>query len=229
MPSQLMHAYTPRHAKDISRSMLERKSLHVPLELKSINDAGRFAGYASVFDLVDNQRDIIRHGAFQKAVQSGCEDIKLLWQHDAREPIGVFTTMFEDRHGLYVEGKLLLNVARAREAHSLLCENAIKGLSIGYSPIRYTIDPDSGCRVLTQVQLWEVSLVTFPANAAAQVTVVKGATPQCIASQAKHVPDNSVTASKQHTAAWTAWQRNGDAIRLLDALAHAERRLYNLF
>ncbi len=87
--------------------------------------------------------------------------------------------MFEDGRGLYVEGKLLLDIARAREAFSLLQSKAISGLSIGYSPVRYTIDPETGVRLLAEVKLWEISLVTFPANEGANVTVVKSKS-QCM-------------------------------------------------
>ena len=153
--------------------MRERKKLDFNLELKSIDLQGRFAGYASVFNIVDNQRDIILRGAFSRTVKGRTGDIKLLWQHQQEEPIGVFEHIAEDARGLYVEGQLLLNVQRAKEAHTLLKAGALSGLSIGYSPLRYTIDSKSGVRSISEVELWEISLVTFPANAAANVTVVK--------------------------------------------------------
>jgi HK97 family phage prohead protease len=158
----------------ISATMRERKRLGFTLELKSLDAQGRFAGYASVFDVVDNQRDIILGGAFARTLRERTHEIKLLWQHQQEEPIGVFDRMFEDARGLYVEGTLLLDVQRAMEAYTLLKAGAISGLSIGYSPVRYRIDAQTGIRLLAEVELWEVSLVTFPANAAANVTVVKG-------------------------------------------------------
>lgn len=161
----------------ISPSLRERKRMHVNLSVKSIDAEGRFAGYASVFDVLDNQRDVMQRGAFTKTLQARGAQVKLLWQHMQDEPIGVITQMFEDERGLYVEGRLLLEVARAREALALLKSGAISGLSIGYSPRRYTLDPESGVRNLHEVELWEVSLVTFPANEAAGVTVVKALTP----------------------------------------------------
>ena len=157
--------------------MRERKRLDFALELKSIDQQGRFAGYASVFNVVDSQRDIVLPGAFMQTVRGRAGEIKLLWQHQQDEPIGVFDRLFEDARGLYVEGRLLLGVQRAMEAHSLLKAGAISGLSIGYSPVRYAIDAKTGVRRLSQVELWEVSLVTFPANEAANVTVVKQAMP----------------------------------------------------
>lgn len=147
------------------------------LQLKSLGSDGVFAGYASVFNLVDSQRDLILPGAFAETVRGRSQQIKLLWQHDQREPIGMIDELIEDENGLFIRGRLMLDIARAREAYSLLKEGAISGLSIGYTPKIYRVDPDSGIRVLSALDLWEVSLVTFPANHAAQVTVVKGREP----------------------------------------------------
>jgi HK97 family phage prohead protease len=145
------------------------------LELKSLQEDGRFAGYASVFDVVDSQRDIVRRGAFVRSIKARSEPLQLLWQHQWNEPIGVIERMFEDARGLYVEGRLMMQVARAREAFALLKSGVIKGLSIGYSVKDYRIDADTGVRELLDLELWEISVVTAPANARAQVTIVKSA------------------------------------------------------
>ncbi len=158
----------------ISPKMREQRQVSVPLEIKSIEPDGRFAGYASVFDMTDNQRDRVLRGAFRETLKGRVREVKLLWQHEQSEPIGYFSEMFEDVHGLYVEGRLLMDVSKAREAYALMKEGVVSGLSIGYSPLRYTIDPDSGVRLLHKVALWEVSLVTFPANDASRISVVKG-------------------------------------------------------
>lgn len=163
------HAYE----RKVSRNCREQKRIDVPLEIKSVDPDGRFCGYASVFDMVDSQRDVMQRGAFRETLKDRLSEIKLLWQHAAGEPIGYFTAMFEDPHGLYVEGQLLLEVAKAREAYALMKSGVVSGLSIGYSPLRYTTDPDTGVRRLHKVALWEVSLVTFPANEASRVSVVK--------------------------------------------------------
>lgn len=162
------------YERKVSPTMYAHKQLDCTLELKSIDEDGRFAGYASVFDLVDNQRDKVLYGAFADTLKGRVGEIKLLWQHQMDEPIGYFTTMFEDTHGLYVEGQLMLEVEKAREAYVLLKQGVVTGLSIGYAPIRYSMDPDTGVRQLNQVALYEISLVTMPANEASQVTVVKG-------------------------------------------------------
>jgi uncharacterized protein len=166
------------YEKKISSSMHERKRMDVSLSLKALDSAGRFAGYASVFDVTDSQKDVVVRGAFRATLAGRVPDIKLLWQHAQHEPIGVFERMFEDTHGLYVEGRLLLEVQRAKEAYALLKAGVVSGLSIGYSPIRYGFDEEKGVRILHEVELWEVSLVTFPANSAAGVTVVKHAEPE---------------------------------------------------
>lgn len=161
------------YERKVSESMREKRHLDVALEIKSMDESGRFAGYASVFDVVDNQRDVVEKGAFIHTLRNRIAEIKLLWQHQMDEPIGYFTEMFEDERGLYVEGQLLLGVERAREALELLQNGVVKGLSIGYAPRHYVLDPDSGVRRLSEVDLFEVSLVTFPANEVAQVSVVK--------------------------------------------------------
>lgn len=162
------------YERKIDRTMRELCQLAIPLELKTLSDDGRFAGYASVFGVTDSQRDVVMRGAFVGSIAGRIGEIKLLWQHQLAEPIGYFTTMFEDSRGLYVEGQLLLEVARAQEAHVLMKQGVVRGLSIGYAPIRYTRDPDSGVRRLHEVALYEVSLVTLPANEHSQITLVKG-------------------------------------------------------
>jgi HK97 family phage prohead protease len=144
-------------------------------EMKSLNTAGRFAGYASVFGVVDSQRDVVERGAFAEAVHTNGHDVKLLWQHDPKQPIGYIRVLKEDALGLYIEAQLLLNTTAGREAYELLKAGAVKGLSIGFTPIKHRMHPAKAVRHLEAVRLWEISLVTFPANAAANVTVVKTA------------------------------------------------------
>ena len=147
--------------------------LTTSFELKSLDEQGRFAGYASMFGVVDNQKDSVERGAFANSIRDKGTNIKLLWQHQMDEPIGQIEQIFEDEKGLYIEGRLLLTVQRAREAYDLVRAGAMEGLSIGYRPVQYHINPQTGVRHLTQVDLFEVSLVTFPANDAAGITVVK--------------------------------------------------------
>jgi HK97 family phage prohead protease len=158
----------------IERKMLPQSKGVFDFQVKSLQEDGIFAGYASVFGVLDSQSDIIEQGAFKASITNRTHEIKLLWQHDMREPIGVITTLKEDRLGLYIEGRLLVSqVARAAEAYALIKSGVVQGLSIGYSPVRFRYDEQKRIRHISQVDLWEVSLVTFPANAAAQITVIK--------------------------------------------------------
>ncbi len=150
-----------------------RTYLTTECAIKSLDEEGRFAGYASVFGVVDHQRDMVMPGAFTETAAQALSEIKLLWQHQWAEPIGKITRLFEDARGLYIEGQLLLEVARAREAYALMKEGVLRGLSIGYRPEKTRIDPDTGVRQLQRVSLFEISIVTMPANPDAQVSVVK--------------------------------------------------------
>ncbi len=157
--------------------IMETKQLNFPLALEGVADNGTFTGYASVFNVTDSQKDVIAHGAFTRTLQERGGDIKLLWQHRMDEPIGVITLLREDMKGLYVEGKLLLDVQRGREAWTLLKSGAINGLSIGFRAVHFTRDTTSDTRWLTDIELYEISLVTFPANPQAGVMRVKDGIP----------------------------------------------------
>ncbi len=142
-------------------------------EIKSIAPDGTFEGYASVFNLIDSHNDRVHPGAFKTSIKSRDKPVQLLWQHQWQSPVGVITSLYEDARGLYMKGKLLLDVAQAKEAYVLMKSGVVRGLSIGYSVKRSRRNPDSGVRELLDLNLWEISLVTMPANEAAQVTVVK--------------------------------------------------------
>lgn len=155
---------------------MQIKQLVVPLELKTLNETGEFAGYGSVFGNIDSYGDVVVKGAFRNFLSTNAaEVVKMLWQHNPEEPIGVYDEIREDEIGLFVKGRLLKDdVIKAKEAYALLKNKALSGLSIGYSVnsggSRYG---DDGLRYLTDIKLWEVSVVTFPANAAANVNSVK--------------------------------------------------------
>lgn len=121
-------------------------------------------GYASRFGLPDQGGDIVAKGAFGASLArlaAKGDKVRMLWQHDPTKPIGVWDEIREDATGLWVKGRLLSEVTLAREAATLIEAGAIDGLSIGYRTIRAEKD-QKGRRVLSEVELWEVSLVTFP-------------------------------------------------------------------
>lgn len=137
---------------------------------------GVFEGYASLFGVVDLGRDMVMPGAFAASLASrGAAGIRLLWQHDPEQPVGRWQTVEEDDRGLFVRGVLNLKVARARELHALMRQGAIDGLSIGYRTVNARTEPRTGVRKLFKLDLWEVSLVTFPLLPAARVAAVKAA------------------------------------------------------
>ena len=187
-----------------------RKRLALNLELKMVNGEGRFAGYASVFDVADNQRDIIVRGAFERSLSEKRGSIRLLWQHKQDEPIGVFSHIFEDQRGLYVEGSLILAPPRGKEALALLKSGALNGLSIGFVPVEYHYTTEKNLRMITDLDLFEISLVTFPANENARVTVVKG---------------SQKNLSSFDLKLWRDAQKTGELIRLCDALQYASKQL----
>ena len=158
---------------------MEQKQLEFPLALENVSEGGSFAGYARVFEVIDGHKDVILPGAFRRTIQDRGSKIKLLWQHRMDEPIGVITELREDKRGLYVEGQLLLDVQRAQEAYALLKSGAIDGLSIGYKVIDAEMNAE-GVRLIKEVELFEISLVTFPANVHAGITKIKEVIPQTI-------------------------------------------------
>lgn len=146
-------------------------------EIKSEKQEGLISGYASIFGVLDEQGDRVMNGAFQKSLsqwRSKGRLPKMLWQHDPKHPIGQWTKIEEDEKGLYVEGKLLLDLQKGREAYALLKEGIIEGLSIGYRVQEALKSSQNHERLLSQLDLHEVSLVTFAANPNAHVMHVKG-------------------------------------------------------
>lgn len=142
---------------------LERKFCRLGEDL-NVTDGTVIEGYASVFGKRDQGGDIVTKGAYDtslNALAAGGRKVKMLWQHDPREPIGVWDEIREDAKGLYVKGRLLDSVAKGREAAALIDAGAIDGLSIGYRTVKATKDT-KGQRLLAELELWEVSVVTFP-------------------------------------------------------------------
>lgn len=149
---------------------------HIPMELKASGEQGTFAGYGSIFGNVDLHGDIVEKGAFAETLKERpIEHVGLYWMHDPREPIGKWSIMEEREQGLWVEGKLTLGVSRAREVYELMKDGAVTGLSIGYRTRKYELDDENDIRILKDVELFEVSAVSGPANEEARIAGVKSA------------------------------------------------------
>lgn len=153
----------------------------------TIDADGTVEGYASLFGEIDQARDMVIPGAFaQTLVTRGIRRVPMLFQHDPAEPIGIWLELREDHRGLYARGRLIPEVTRARELLSLLRARAVDGLSIGFKTVKGQIDPKTRIRRLIAVDLWEISIVTFPLLAGARVQAVKQAvsSPQACPPQA---------------------------------------------
>jgi HK97 family phage prohead protease len=142
----------------------------------TIDADGTVEGYASLFGEIDQARDMVMRGAFADTLRlRGVRRVPMLFQHDPAEPVGIWLELREDHRGLYARGRLIPEVARGRELLSLLREGAIDGLSIGFRTAQARIDPRTRVRRLHAVDLWEISIVTFPLLAGARVRAVKQA------------------------------------------------------
>lgn len=158
--------------------MLLTKNSGVALDTKAIGDDGVFEGYGSIFGNVDSYGEVVEPGAFTASLVDARRKgstVKMLWQHDTQQPIGVWTDLAEDSKGLYVKGRLLIDkVPQATAAHALLKEGALDGLSIGYRVVESAPHADKQhILLLKKLALKEVSIVTFAANDKARVTDVK--------------------------------------------------------
>lgn len=145
----------------------------INLDLKMEGEDGTIAGYGSVFNNIDGGGDRILKGAFARSLLA--RQPKMVWQHDMRDPIGKWTEVREDEHGLYVKGKLSLGSTRGRDAYALLKDGALDGLSIGYVTKNYDMEGD--VREIKEVDLYEVSPVTLAMNELARIESVKDDTP----------------------------------------------------
>ena len=146
-------------------------------EVKGVQDDGTFNGYGSVFGVVDSYQEIVAPGAFTEslaAIQGKGRPVPVLWQHRSGEPIGAWTNLKEDDHGLWGDGKILLEAgAMEKRAYEHMKARTVTGLSIGYWVRESSFDEKTGIRTLTKLDLVEISLVTFPANDDARVEAVK--------------------------------------------------------
>jgi HK97 family phage prohead protease len=156
------------------------QALDVPFAIKSVarardaDGAGLFEGIAATFNRGDRAGDIVLPGAFGR-LDSG--RVRLLWQHRPDQPIGVWEELRETPEGLFVRGRLLLDVQQGREAHALLKAGAVDALSIGFTvpPGGAELEAATGLRRLKRIELWEVSIVTFPADQEARIRRVRTA------------------------------------------------------
>lgn len=150
------------------------KTKDFALHVKDVSDDGTFEGYGSIFGNIDSYGEIVDPGAFAKSLKAHAKAKTtplLLWQHNSDEPIGIWENLVEDDKGLHGTGRLLRGIQRAEEAHILLKAGALRGLSIGYREVKTR--PEGMVRHLEELDLREISVVSFPANRQATVQSVK--------------------------------------------------------
>lgn len=173
--------YGKSYPKEIDMSEdieFKDETLDVRFDIKAMEDdeKGEFSGYGSIFGNKDLGNDVVVEGAFAKSIgRKGAKAVKMLYQHRADEPIGVFDEIIEDRRGLKVKGRLAMGTQRGREVYELMKMGAIDGLSIGYrvDAKGYDYDDKGKRRYLKSVDLMEISAVTFPMNPKARISAVK--------------------------------------------------------
>jgi hypothetical protein len=144
--------------------------LDAPAQLEMLR-RDQFEGYASLFGVADSAGDVVARGAFTRSLRD-IGRIRMLYQHAASEPIGVWEEMREDKRGLYVKGRIVMDTERGRDVLALMREGALDGLSIGFRTQRARKNRITGQRTLLEVELWEVSVVTFPLLKGSHVTAI---------------------------------------------------------
>jgi HK97 family phage prohead protease len=152
---------------------MEIKKLEYGVEVKDFNDAGQFTAYASTFGNADQVNDVIEKGAFTETLSTkAISDVFMFWQHDSDQIIGEWIEIKEDDHGLLVKGQLYVDdIQQAKETHFLMKKGKIKQLSIGFNIIKKAFE--GGKRILKEINLSEISPVTFPCNLKAEILGVK--------------------------------------------------------
>jgi HK97 family phage prohead protease len=151
-------------------------NFNTPLELKSPDGAGTFAGHGAVFRSVDLGGDAIQPGAFAdtlRKIKARGAPLPVLWSHDQSKPVGRFTALREDAKGLYVEGRLTMETQAAKDAFAYLRDRAVSGLSIGYGIPEGGAEHKNGVRLLHKIDLHEISLVAVPMHPDARISSVK--------------------------------------------------------
>lgn len=158
---------------------LRTKNSGISLDIKAVGEDGVIEGYASTFNVIDSYGDMVAPGAFKQSIASlkkSNRGLKMLWQHDRDQPIGIWDELVEDEKGLRVVGRLLKDsVAKAAEAYALIKEGILDELSIGYRELESSPHPEQrGVTILKKLDLREVSPVTFGAlGQAARIDTVK--------------------------------------------------------
>jgi HK97 family phage prohead protease len=191
------------------------------LEERAVKDDGTFSGYASKFNMVDQDGDIVLPGAFTKTLSA--RQPKMLWGHDTNKPIGLWDVVEVDSVGLRVEGKLLLTTAMGRETYELMKAGVVDGMSIGY--LTRKSETRGGNRGLIEVDLYEISVVTFPMLEAAKIESVKSINDVILATKTSgdFAPLKRAVEGALRDAGFPAWLAKAQAALAPQALGDGPR------
>lgn len=154
---------------------MNKKNFNAQFELKHLEESGIFEGYASVFGVKDYDGDVIVKGAFKNSIEKFTKSgkrPKMLWQHNPSIIIGKWIDMHEDDRGLYVKGTIFTDIPKGQEAYALMKHGELDAMSVGFNIENSFID-ESKNRVIDDLDLWEISVVTWGANPEALVSSVK--------------------------------------------------------
>lgn len=154
------------------------KHMTVPMEIKSVDDAGKFSGYGSVFGNVDLGGDIVEKGAFKQIAKNKSGKVVVLFSHDQRSlPIGLADVEQDDK-GLAFDGGLVMeDEFVAKRIYPHMKAKSLDGMSIGYDILKDGSfwDEKTNIRTLSKLKLWEISAVVFGMNPKARISSVKSA------------------------------------------------------
>lgn len=190
------------------------------LDDETVKEDGTFSGYASKFNIVDNGGDVVLPGAFAKSLSQ--RKPKMLWGHDSNQPIGVWTKVEEDDIGLKVEGRLLLTLTKGREVYEMMREKVVDAMSIGYRTRKS--DARGNIRGLLEVDLFEISTVTFPMLEEATIDAVKSVDTVLLASKSgDYAPLKRAVEGALRDAGFPAWLAKAQAALAPQALGDGQR------
>jgi HK97 family phage prohead protease len=178
-----------------------------PFEIKALTDSGSIEGLLAGFGNVDHGGDKLLPGSLSKSLATRTTPLPMLLHHDLSRPIGAWKEWQDSSEGLYVKGSMTLSTRDAQEAHALAKDGALTGLSIGWKPLKNTVD-SKGVRTITDAELFEGSLVTVPMNDRTRVTAIKSVTNA--RDIAELLQEAGISGRKAKAAAGAAWKAIND-------------------
>lgn len=203
----------------VSNKGRQFKTFDAPFQIKALGESdepGTFVGLASVYNVTDLHGEVVMPGAFAKTIAER-PVVKLLYQHDTWDPIGT-GEISDSGAGLVIKAKLAMGVGRARDTYELLKAGVLDSLSIGFNVIKDSVE--GKVRKISEIRLWEVSVVTFPACTQAMIGAVKEAASALPPDEAAIAAEFTAKAAELETALRTG-RMSADAMLSLKSQVEA--------